>query len=79
MERKVPAYVCSNYSNYGKCTRRKVKEDMLLYYVEKFCREHSLAFEKNIYFFQEIIDIIIIDEEGVTTIKYKNGEEQKIR
>lgn len=78
MERKVPSYICSNYSNYRSCTRRKVKEDLLLYYIEKFCKKHELTFEKNIYFIQEIVESIIIDEEGKPTIKYKNGEEQNI-
>ncbi|GCD13079.1 recombinase zinc beta ribbon domain-containing protein [Clostridium tagluense] len=78
LERKVPSYICSKYSNYGSCTRRKVKEDLLLYYVERFCREQGITFEKNIYFIHEIVDIITVNEEGKTTIKYKNGEEQKI-
>lgn len=78
LERKVPSYICSNYSNYKSCTRRKVKEDLLLYYVEKFCKEHELQYERNIYFIHEIVDSILVNEEGATTIKYKNGENQKV-
>ncbi|MBU3110294.1 zinc ribbon domain-containing protein [Clostridium lacusfryxellense] len=78
LERKVPSYICSNYSNYRSCTRRKVKEELLVYHVEKFCKEHDFIFEKNIYFIQDIVEIITVDEEGSTIIKYKNGEEQNI-
>lgn len=78
MERKVPSYICSNYSNYGKCTRRKVKEDLLVYYVERFCSQNELKFEKNIYLIHEIVESIVVNEEGVTCIRYKNGMTQNI-
>lgn len=78
LQRKVPVYICSNYSNYGKCTRRAIKEEQLLYYVNKYCKEKSIEFEKNHYFFKDIIESITVDEKGKVTIKYKSGEEQVI-
>ena len=78
LQRKVPVYICSNYSNTGNCTRRLVKEEQLLYFVEKYCKERDIQFERNHYFLTDIIQSIVVDHEGQTTITYKDGVEQKI-
>ncbi|URZ03025.1 recombinase zinc beta ribbon domain-containing protein [Clostridium felsineum] len=79
LQRKVPVYICSNYSNYGECTRRAVKEELLLYYVNKYCKKKNIEFEINHYFLADIIENIVVDEEGKTTITYKSGEVQEIQ
>lgn len=76
--RKVPVYICSNYSNAGNCTRRSVKEEQLLFYTEKYCKEKGIEFQRNHYFLADIIESIVVDEEGKTTISYKDGVEQRI-
>lgn len=79
LQRNVPVYICQNYSNTGNCTRRAVKEDQLLYYVQKYCKEKgSIEFQRNHYFLADIIKSIIVDEEGGTTITYKDGVVQNI-
>lgn len=75
MERSIATYICSNYSNYRTCTRRAVKEDKLLYYVEKYCRENKIEFIKSNYFIEDIIQEIMVDNNSASII-YKNGIKQ---
>jgi hypothetical protein len=76
LHKKVPVYICLNYSTGKGCSRRAVKEEEINTFFRRYCDNHNLRFELSRNYIRELIKEIIVDETGGFTIHYKNNDIQ---
>jgi Na+-transporting NADH:ubiquinone oxidoreductase subunit NqrF len=78
-ERKYPCYVCSQYSNYGKCKRTVIKEEILLTFFDKYCSVNKIEGVKHTYEnISKFVKEVVLDSEQNLTVYYRDGYIQRL-
>lgn len=79
-ERGTKKYICSTNSlDSNKCTRNKIKEQILIDHVLKYTNLKNIRYELSKKYFRSIIEEVKIFEDNNFIIYYKDGSEGHIK